>query len=55
MEVVDDGVGAGGSAGGSGLAGLAERVDGLNGRLHSGPAAGGGFRLLVEVPLGGGG
>ena len=44
---------------GSGLAGLAERAASLGGTMQAGAAAGGGFRLRVEVPLaelpGGGG
>ncbi|MBO0809881.1 MAG: hypothetical protein J2P32_16420 [Actinobacteria bacterium] len=36
---------------GSGLAGLAERAASLGGTMQAGAAAGGGFRLRVEVPL----
>lgn len=50
IEVVDDGRGTGSAAPGVGLAGLAERVQAAGGRLDSGPAAGRGFRLRVEVP-----
>jgi two-component system, NarL family, sensor histidine kinase DesK len=35
---------------GNGLAGLAERVAAVGGRLHAGPRPGGGFRLRVELP-----
>ncbi|MFG2074137.1 sensor histidine kinase [Nonomuraea maritima] len=46
--------GAGAGHGGSGLAGLAERVGGVGGRLEAGTPPGGGYRLHVRVPLGGG-
>jgi two-component system, NarL family, sensor histidine kinase DesK len=36
---------------GNGLRGLAERVEALGGRLEAGPIAGGGFRLVVAVPV----
>jgi two-component system sensor histidine kinase DesK len=54
LELVDDGCGEGGPAGdgdGTGLAGLAERVARLRGRMDAAPYAGGGFRLAVTVPL----
>jgi signal transduction histidine kinase len=35
---------------GHGLAGLAERVNQLHGRLEAGAAPGGGFRLAVTLP-----
>jgi two-component system, NarL family, sensor histidine kinase DesK len=38
---------------GSGLAGLAERVQALGGSLAAGPVDGGGFRLRVSIPAGG--
>ncbi|PZG19485.1 two-component sensor histidine kinase [Nonomuraea aridisoli] len=41
-------------SGGSGLAGLAERVGAAGGRLEVGMPPGGGCRLHVRVPLGGG-
>jgi two-component system sensor histidine kinase DesK len=51
VEVVDDGVGStNGSAGGSGLAGLAERARDLGGVAEAGAASGGGYRLAVSVP-----
>jgi two-component system sensor histidine kinase DesK len=58
-EVVDDGA-ADATPGdepaepapeGNGLAGLRERAELLAGRVEAGPDAGGGFRLLVTVPL----
>jgi two-component system sensor histidine kinase DesK len=51
LTVVDDGVGGAGAPG-TGLAGLAERVEALGGRLTAGPADGGGYRLAAAVPLG---
>jgi two-component system sensor histidine kinase DesK len=36
---------------GNGLRGLAERVDVLGGRFDAGPCVGGGFRLVVALPL----
>jgi two-component system sensor histidine kinase DesK len=56
VELVDDGAGArsvggNGAGGGHGLAGLAERVKRLHGRLDAGAAPGGGFRLSVTVPV----
>ncbi|MGI5326858.1 sensor histidine kinase [Actinomadura nitritigenes] len=40
---------------GAGLAGLAERVAALDGRLHAAPAPGGGFRVAATVPRRAGG
>jgi hypothetical protein len=37
-------------ADGSGLTGMAERARALSGAVSAGPAGGGRFRLLVEVP-----
>ncbi len=66
LEVLDDGVVAAGAStatiatgapviqsasGGSGLAGLRERVATLGGACESGPAPAGGWRLLVTAPL----
>jgi two-component system sensor histidine kinase DesK len=52
LEVEDDGASPPlGPQAGSGLAGLAERVAGLRGRLEAGAQPGGGFRLRVVVPL----
>lgn len=52
MEMTDDGAGpSSASNGGSGLAGLAERVAAVGGRVTTGPAGGRGFRLQVSVPL----
>jgi two-component system, NarL family, sensor histidine kinase DesK len=51
VEVEDDGVGPAPARTGSGLAGLAERVDRVRGRLEAGARPEGGFRLLLTVPL----
>ncbi|MGZ4507919.1 MAG: sensor histidine kinase [Blastococcus sp.] len=50
LSVVDDGRGGAGTPG-TGLAGLAERVEALGGRLTVGPVDGHGFRLTAAVPL----
>ena len=49
LTVTDDGRG-GNAPRGTGLAGLAERVEAVGGRLGTGPAPGGGFRLVAVVP-----
>ena len=51
VEVWDDGVGGADPAGGSGLRGLADRVEALQGRLRVESPPGGGTRLLAEIPL----
>jgi two-component system sensor histidine kinase DesK len=55
IELIDDGCGAApagdDAADGTGLAGLAERVARVRGRMDAAPAADGGFRLAVTVPL----
>jgi len=57
LELVDDGCGRTrteerpGADDGTGLAGLAERVARVRGRMDAAPGAGGGFRLAVTVPL----
>jgi len=51
VEVWDDGVGGADPAGGSGLRGLADRVEALQGRLRVESSPGGGTRLLAEIPL----
>ncbi|GGK84895.1 two-component sensor histidine kinase [Sphaerisporangium melleum] len=50
LEVTDDGHGSGPCEPGSGLAGLAERVQAAGGTLDAGASAGGGFHLRVTVP-----
>jgi PAS domain S-box-containing protein len=51
VEVADDGVG-GADEEGEGLRGLADRVEALGGRLKLDSPAGGGTRLLAEIPHG---
>lgn len=55
-EVKDDGRGSqpkhdGDEVGGSGLSGLAERVEANDGRFEAGPPSEGGFRLCVRLPI----
>ena len=49
--VSDDGVGGADPASGSGLRGLAARVEALNGRLDVDSPPGGGTRITAEIPL----
>jgi signal transduction histidine kinase len=49
--VADDGVGGADPAAGSGLRGLAARVEALNGRLDIDSPPGGGTRITAEIPL----
>jgi PAS domain S-box-containing protein len=50
VEVSDDGVGGADPGGGSGLRGLADRVEALGGSLDVVSPAGGGTSLLAEIP-----
>jgi signal transduction histidine kinase len=50
VEVIDDGVGGADTEGGSGLRGLADRVEALNGRLRVWTPLGGGTRVRAEIP-----
>ena len=50
VEVDDDGVGGADTAGGSGLRGLAERVEALDGSLQVSSPAGAGTHLRAEIP-----
>jgi signal transduction histidine kinase len=50
VEVVDDGVGGADTERGSGLRGLADRVEALGGRLRVWTPAGGGTRVQAEIP-----
>jgi signal transduction histidine kinase len=52
VEVVDDGVGGADSERGSGLRGLADRVEALDGRLRVWTPHGGGTRVRAEIPCG---
>jgi PAS domain S-box-containing protein len=51
VEVTDDGVGGADAAAGSGLRGLADRVEALGGSLEIVSPAGGGTSLRAEIPL----
>jgi signal transduction histidine kinase len=51
VEVVDDGVGGADPAAGSGLRGLADRVEALGGLLTVGSVAGAGTTVRAEIPL----
>ena len=50
VEVVDDGVGGADTERGSGLRGLADRVEALGGRLRVWSPSGGGTKLRAEIP-----
>ncbi len=50
MSVSDDGVGGADPAGGSGLHGLAARVEALNGHLDIDSEPGRGTRITAEIP-----
>jgi signal transduction histidine kinase len=50
LEIVDDGIGGADSERGSGLRGLADRVEALNGRLLVWTPVGGGTRVRAEIP-----
>jgi signal transduction histidine kinase len=51
IEVRDDGVGGAAAAGGSGLRGLADRVEALGGRLELDSPLGAGTTLRAEIPV----
>ena len=50
VEIVDDGAGGADTELGSGLRGLADRVEALGGRLRVWSPEGGGTRLRAEIP-----
>ena len=50
-RVADDGIGGADVAHGSGLRGLIDRVEALDGRVDIGSPAGGGTRISVELPV----
>jgi signal transduction histidine kinase len=52
VEVVDDGIGGADTERGSGLRGLADRVEALGGRLRIWTPQGGGTRVRAEMPCG---
>ena len=51
VRVSDDGVGGADPAAGSGLRGLAARVEALNGHLDVDSPPGGGTRITAQIPL----
>ena len=51
VEVADDGAGGADALAGSGLRGLADRVEALNGRLSVSSPAGMGTKVVAEIPL----
>ncbi len=52
MEIADDGVGGADAARGSGLRGLADRVEALDGRLQVDSPLGAGTVVRAELPCG---
>jgi signal transduction histidine kinase len=50
LEIVDDGIGGADSERGSGLRGLADRVEALGGRVRVWTPLGGGTRVKAEIP-----
>ena len=52
VTIADDGVGGADPAGGSGLRGLADRVEALDGRLSVHSPAGSGTRIQASIPCG---
>jgi signal transduction histidine kinase len=50
VEIVDDGIGGADENGGSGLRGLADRVEALGGKLRVWSPDGGGTRVRAEIP-----
>jgi signal transduction histidine kinase len=52
VEIADDGIGGADPAGGTGLRGLADRIDALGGRLEVDSPPGGGTRVTARLPLG---
>jgi PAS domain S-box-containing protein len=51
VDVVDDGVGGADAEAGSGLHGLADRVEALHGRLHIDSPRGRGTRIEAQIPV----
>ena len=51
VEIADDGIGGANVGGGSGLRGLADRVEVLDGRLRVESPPNGGTRIQAEIPL----
>jgi signal transduction histidine kinase len=50
VELADDGIGVARQNGGSGLRGLADRVEALGGRLRVESPPAGGTRIVAEIP-----
>jgi signal transduction histidine kinase len=50
VEIVDNGIGGADTEGGTGLRGLADRVEALGGRLRVWTPTGGGTRVKAEIP-----
>ena len=50
VEIADDGIGGADAARGSGLRGLADRVEALGGSLAVDSRRGAGTRLVAEIP-----
>jgi len=50
VEVADDGVGGADPSGGTGLRGLVDRVEALDGTLEVESPAGGGTRIVAAIP-----
>jgi signal transduction histidine kinase len=50
VEIADDGCGGANTTGGSGLRGLADRVEALDGRLRVYSPEGGGTRVRADIP-----
>ena len=55
VEIADDGCGGADAAAGTGLRGLADRIDALGGRLEVDSPPGGGTRVSARLPLTAGG
>jgi signal transduction histidine kinase len=51
VVVTDDGIGGASVVGGTGLRGLADRVEALGGRFEVASPRGGGTRVVADVPL----
>ena len=51
VEIADDGIGGADPSGGTGLRGLSDRVEALDGRLLVESPAGGGTRIRAEIPV----
>jgi signal transduction histidine kinase len=51
IEITDDGLGGANAALGSGLRGLADRVEALDGTLHVESQAGAGTKITAQIPV----